>query len=443
MRGPIWVSGGAGFVGRRLLAQLRASGLPVVALMRTPRADVPDGVTVVPGDLLQPDTYRASLAGCDTVLHLAAATGKATAEEHHRINAAATEVLLDECRRAGVRRFIFVSSIAVTFPDLTDYHYAQAKLRAEEMVRNSGLEFLILRPAIILGPGAPILASLGTLATLPLMLVLGTGRARVQPVHVDDVARVMAEAAGLDSLGGQTVEVGGAEVLTMEALLTALRTRRLGRSGPAVRLPLALFRLPLRLAEQAGLGAFLPVTAGQLSSFAFDGVAGAHPLTAPLQASLQPLAAMLGEASGASPVEALADLSAECRTFTRHLLGVDPDAQVLRSYERAVASVSDLRPADGFDAQLLAFAAKGVWRASIADGYAALLAPASALRKRLVMLLAILESRAPYHAQIDASLGSLGVMFLRLVATSIGAVLSALLGIVVLVPLRLMSGGGR
>lgn len=442
MRGPVWVSGGAGFVGRRLLAQLRASNRPVVALMRTPRTDVPDGVTVVTGDLLQPDTYRASLAGCDTVLHLAAATGKASADEHHRINATATQILLDECRRAGVRRFILVSSIAVTFPDLTDYHYAQAKRRAEEMVRTSGLEFLILRPAIILGPSAPILASLGTLATLPMMLVLGSGRARVQPVHVDDVARVMAETAGLDTLGDQTVEVGGPEVLSMEALLTAVRTARLGRQGPVVHLPLALFRLPLRLAEQAGLGALLPVTAGQLSSFAFDGVAGAHPLTAPFQAGLQPLAAMLG-GSPAPGVAAAGDLRAECRTFTRHLLGVDPDAHVLRAYENAVARVPDLQPADAFDARLLAFAAGGAWRAWMADGYAALLAPASALRKRLVMLLAILESRAPFHAQIDASLGSPGVMLVRLVTTSVGAVLGAVLGIAVLLPMRLMSGGGR
>lgn len=446
MRGPIWVSGGAGFVGRRLLAQLSAAGVPVVALLRTVPSDLPAGVTAVAGDLLAPATYRDSLAGCETVLHLAAATGKASASDHHRINADATQALVEECRRAGIRRFVFISSIAVSFPDLADYHYAQAKARAEELVRNSGMDVLILRPAIILGEGAPILASLEKLATLPAMVVLGSGRARVQPVHVDDAARFMVEAAALDVLGGETVEVGGPDVLTMETLMGELRARRLGSRGPAVHFPVGLFRLPLRLAERAGLGPWLPVTAGQLASFRFDGVVRPNALQARLQATLRSLPAMLGKpgAAAAVPIAALAaDLDAECRVFTRHLIGTDPDAQVLRTYRDAVARVDALGPADAFDGRLLAFASRGPLRASLADGYAALLAPSSALRKRLVMLLAILESRAPFHRTIDASLGSRGIMLGRLVATSMGAVAAAVLGVMIFLPLRAMSGGAR
>lgn len=439
MHQRVWVSGGSGFVGRRLLPALEAAGHTVVCLTRSGQARATPSVTLVPGDLDRPDDYRDSLRGCDTVVHLAAATGKASAADHHRVNALGTERLLEECRRAGVRRFIFVSSIATTFADLTDYHYAQAKLRAEALVRGSGLDWLILRPTIILGDGAPILGSLEKLATLPVIVIPGDGLPRIQPVHVDDVCRALVECVATESLGGETLEVGGPEVLTMEALMGRLREARLGTRGSALHVPLALMRLPLRLAERAGLRRLLPVTAGQLASFRFDGVAAPNPLQARLAAALTPVAAMLGSTSASAAPGADA-VARECRVFTRHLLGVEPDAQVVAQYRDALGRLPVLQPIDRFDARLLAIASGGTWRVALADGYAALLLPASTLRKRLVLLLAILESRAPFHQQIDAGLGGPVPMLARVVVASVGAVLSAVAGAALFVPMRLLMG---
>src|SRR5689334_20213830 len=125
----VFVTGGAGFVGRRLLEALAHGGYRVVALDRSGKlgAGAPQGCVIVKGDLLDPATYRDQLATCDTVMHLAAATGNASREQHFRINADGARVLVDEAGRAGVSRFLFVSSIAVTFPNLEGYHYAQAK----------------------------------------------------------------------------------------------------------------------------------------------------------------------------------------------------------------------------------------------------------------------------------------------------------------------------
>ena len=92
-------------------------------------------VSIVSGDLLRPESYRDVLPSCDTVMHLAAATGRASAGDHERVNARGTEILLEECRRAGVAKVLFVSSVATTFPDKTGYPYALTKARAEEAVR--------------------------------------------------------------------------------------------------------------------------------------------------------------------------------------------------------------------------------------------------------------------------------------------------------------------
>src|SRR6185295_18247234 len=204
----------------------------------------------------------------ERVVHLAAATGRASAETHHLVNARGTETLVEASRAAGITDFLFISSIAVTFPDLGGYPYADAKLAAERSVRESGLRFLIVRPTIILGPGAPILEALGKLATLPVAILPGNGRASIEPVHVDDVAdALVAAATQATPFRNETVTLAGPERLSMEGLLRGIRHARLGRSGPLVRVPLPFFQAPLRLAGIVGLARFVPFTTGQLSSF--------------------------------------------------------------------------------------------------------------------------------------------------------------------------------
>jgi len=452
MAQAVFVTGGAGFAGRRLLAELRRAGRTVVALDRSgalaDAAAGDSGLTVVRGDLLDPATYRDALTTCDTVVHLAAATGRASAADHFRVNAQGTEALLGEATRAGITRFLFVSSIAVTFQDVRGYHYAIAKQRAEQLVAGSSLRHVILRPTIILGPGAPILKALEKLALLPAIVLPGNGKARVQPIHVDDVVKSILTVVEIDLFDNEILDIGGPSIITMEELLQALRQARTGRAGRVVHVPLPLLRLPLGLAEAIGLGAALPISAGQLSSFRWDGVAGANRLQERLASGMTGLSEMVsggGTAGAEAPpyVPVAADspaiLADECRVFTRHVLGRDPDAYITAKYVDACSTMATLQPASGFDETLLALARRGRVAAKVADSYASLLAPASALRKRLVLLLALLETRPPFHDAIDrATGGPMPVLFLRIAIKGAGSMLSLLVGVLVLVPMRVV-----
>ena len=441
----LFVTGGAGFVGRRLLAELRATGRPIVALDRSgslaePAAEI--GVRVVRGSLLEPETYRDALRSCETVIHLAAATGRASAHDHFLINARGTEILLDECQQAGVTRFLFVSSIATTFPDLRGSHYAQAKLQAEGAVLRSTLRWAVLRPTLILGPGAPLLKSLEKLALLPFIVLPGAGRARVQPIHVDDVVRAIVTVVRDDLFDGATYEIGGPEIVSMEELLRRVRRARTGRDARVLRVPLGLLRPPLRLAEAAGLGRLLPVSAGQLSSFEWDGVATDNRVQTMLRGGLLDLGLMLGAGTGQAAPDAL---DAECRVFTDHLLGCEPGAYVTAKYRAAHAAVPALSEYGRSDEALIAFARRGPIRAKLADAYAAVFAPRSALRKKLVLLLAILETSQSTYPQVDAAIGgSQAAALLRLVVRGVGALAALALGALVLLPRRVMArGSGR
>lgn len=413
----IFVTGGSGFVGRRLLPELLALGKPVFALDRSGSLAAmagAAGLTVVRGDLLQPETYRSVLRSCDVVVHLAAATGRAEASEHRRVNERGTQVLLDACRDAGVAKILFVSSIATTFPPNTGYHYADAKRRAEDAVSKSGLRFVILRPTIITGADSPNSRALEKLALLPLIVMPGTGRVRVQPIDVSDVAGSIAEVIRRDRFTNETVESGGPDVLTMEAFLQQIRMARTGRSGRVLHIPLAGLRIPLRAAEAVGLGARLPITAGQLSSFRFDGVTAEH--------------------RSKSSV-AVAD---ECRVFTRYLLRCDPDGYVIDHYAAANGTLA-LSPASGFDGAVLGFARINPLCARIMDSYASLFYRTATLRKRLVLLLAILETRPPFHQAMDrAQGGATPLLLARLSLTTVAALVSLFAGTLILTPVRVL-----
>jgi NADH dehydrogenase len=439
-RGRVFVTGGSGFVGRTVLRELsRIDGLDVVAIDRSGSIDAAPRREVIRGNLLEPETYLRALAGCDAVLHLAAATGKASAEVQERDTAMATETLVGACRTAGVERLLFVSSIAAAFPDQRGYPYAAAKVRAERAVAESGLRYCILRPTMIFGEGAPVAASLNTLALLPLVLVPGSGKVRVQPVAVADVARLILFILNNDRFRAETFEVGGPEVLPIEALLQRLRTHRKGKPGAVVRVPLALIQVPLGVAEHIGLGSVLPATAGQFSSFRHDGVARPNPLQqelAPTMASVDSMiAAIRPTVAGVDPV------AEECVTFTRHLLGLEPDPVVIRSYGAALAALPALNADSPWDRALLSLARRGVGGTRAADAFAALFARASVLRQRLVILLAILETRPPFSDRIDEALGgSRWWVFARIAWKGLGSVAYLVAGAVWLVPARLIQG---
>lgn len=161
------VTGAAGFVGRALVAHLHAAGRRVVAVSRSD-AGFPAGVTHVRlRNYDDPAALRAAFGGFDAVVHLAAHAHRAGTPAEFAASRQATAAALQAASDAGVRRFVFASSIGVhgnvthgqpfseTSPLAPVEPYAAGKAEAEALVRASSLEFVILRPPLVYGPAAP------------------------------------------------------------------------------------------------------------------------------------------------------------------------------------------------------------------------------------------------------------------------------------------------
>ena len=248
----ILVTGGSGFVGGHVVHALRAAGKDVRALVRDRRKGrrlEAWGATLVEGDMTDPGSLRRALEGCDTVVHLVAIR-QGREEQFRRVMVEGTRELLAAARDAGIRRFVHMSALGTkeTTKDLVPYY--RAKWDSEQLVKESGIPYVIFRPSFVFAGDGGILPTFVKLARFtPVTPVIGSGRQRIQPIWADDVGEYFSRAVDLDAAVGRTFEVGGPDVVSWNEFWERLkRVRRIRR--PTVHVPVRLMRLNALLTER-------------------------------------------------------------------------------------------------------------------------------------------------------------------------------------------------
>lgn len=259
----VLVTGGTGVVGQSSVTALLKRGHAVRLLSRGASEDVkawPVGVEAWPGDIGSPASVAGSADGCDAVLHLVAVVDESPPERtFERINVEGTRAMLAEATRAGVRRFVFVSSLGA---DRGTSPYHRSKAMAEALVHGFGGEWVIVRPGAVYGPGDEHLSlMLRMVRTLPVVPLVGDGDQRFQPVWHEDLAEGLAIAVDRPGITGRVLEVAGQEVVTQNGLIDMMRALT-DRKVPTVPVPEFLATLGLHAMNVAGVGA--PVSESQL-----------------------------------------------------------------------------------------------------------------------------------------------------------------------------------
>lgn len=134
------------------------------------------------------------------------------------------------------------------------------------------------------------------------------------------------------------------------------------------------------------------------------------------------------------------ELVTECGVFTRHISGRTATQQVAEQYVAAHQVLSGMEPSDGHERWLLRVARLGPVACRIADAWARLAAPQGALRRKLVVLLAILEVSPPYAEELDQPRGGAALEWLRLAASGLAFAGALAVGLVLFLPARLAAG---
>ncbi len=180
------VTGGTGFVGQRLIDLALARGHRVRALTR--KAQEPrDGVEWIEGSLESREALERLVTASDAVIHVAGVINAPDAAGFEAGNVTGTLAMLAAATAAGTHRFIHVSSLAAREPGLS--LYGASKARSENLVRSSGLDWMIVRPPAVYGPGDRETLELFKMAKNGLILLPPKGRLSL--IHVDDLARLL------------------------------------------------------------------------------------------------------------------------------------------------------------------------------------------------------------------------------------------------------------
>ena len=180
------ITGATGFVGSAVLDVALAQGHQVRALARRECAPRP-GVAWVRGDLADSAALAALVAGADAVIHVAGLTNTPDPAEFEDANVTGTANVMDAMEAGGVRRLVFVSSLAAREPRLSAY--GASKARAEVLVEASGLDWTMVRPPAVYGPRDSDMLDLFRSAKWGVVPLPPGGATSI--IHADDLAGLL------------------------------------------------------------------------------------------------------------------------------------------------------------------------------------------------------------------------------------------------------------
>jgi nucleoside-diphosphate-sugar epimerase len=285
------VTGAAGYIGSRLVGRLLRAGHDVLALDREVPAE-PGTARFIRCDLCDTDAYADALAGVELLCHLAAAKGDwgISEDEYRRDNVTATGTLLACARRAGIRNWIFYSTVSVLGPSGIPLDeraprrpanpYGASKADCEALLEayareDPGARVLVLRPSVVFGPGNPWNTNIFRLIDAierRRFVMIGRGGEVKTASYIDNLLDahefLMARDARCPSAGVEVFHYVDEPGETTAELVARIH-RLLGRRQPTFRLPLAV-AAPLALVGDAAASVLkvdLPITSARVRKF--------------------------------------------------------------------------------------------------------------------------------------------------------------------------------
>lgn len=212
----LFLTGATGFVGSRLAERLAQRNVAVRCLVRDVRRAnrlQALGFELVPGDVCNPESFCQQLAGCEQVIHLASVIEQ-NSGQMDAVNHRGTAALVEAAQRAGVSRFIHISSFGAA--QKPRYAYAYSAWQAEQRVQQSGLEWVIFQPTVVVGKNDLFTKGFIQMARRwPFFVLPNQGKVRVQPLWVEDLVTYLLAAITSAVVTGRTLPVAGAQILSL------------------------------------------------------------------------------------------------------------------------------------------------------------------------------------------------------------------------------------
>ena len=251
----ILITGASSEMGSALIRQLsNFSSLKIRAMVHRSLVNVP-GCEIRPGNLKNLDLLARAVFGVDTVVHMAALTKSSRDSDYFDTNVNGTKNLIDTCVKQGVKKIIYISSLAAS---ISGGAYASSKLEAEQCVKNSGLKWLILRPSEVYGQGRDTINQLiQWVQSYSCVPVIGAGQSRLSPVHIDDVVSAIAKSIFIKEIERKTIILAGPEELIYDDLVDRIAAY-FNVKRFKLHLPAGLVKLAATVMSNLGVNILVP-----------------------------------------------------------------------------------------------------------------------------------------------------------------------------------------
>lgn len=240
----IAITGAAGFVGSHLTRRLESEGHGLVLIARTPAKD--DARRVV-CDVSDMGLLTRLFQGCDAVAHCAGINRETGAQTYECVHVRGTRNVVEAAKRAGVEKIVLMSFLRARPECGSEYH--ESKWEAEEIVRDSGLDYTIVKAGVVYGRGDHMLDHLShALHTFPVFGLVGIKEKSICPLAIEDLVHVMRAALVDRRMKRQTVAVvGPEEIFLSEAVRRVAEV--VGKQPLMVPLPVFCHQLLARAFE--------------------------------------------------------------------------------------------------------------------------------------------------------------------------------------------------
>lgn len=264
----ILVLGAAGFIGRHIVSELLSSGhAPVGAVRRSEDfARAFPGVDIIACDLTRDLSVADWLPRLEAIDVVVNAAGLLRGADMDAVHVSGPKALYEACGQKGVKRVVLISAISAR-PDV-DTDYARTKLAGETVLQESRLDWVILRPSLIVAKGSYGGTSLlRGLAGFPLAMPLaGDGSYTFSPLDAKDLARCVRIACEAEGLGRRILAPAGPDILSLRDLLSLYRTWLGFPPAPFLPIPMWIMRALAKLGDVTGSGPISSNTLAQLTA---------------------------------------------------------------------------------------------------------------------------------------------------------------------------------